>query len=51
MSHVRFDQMPGCESAAKTEFTGKDAGSYYARKLSCVVARIRGVSATDSKEI
>ena len=51
MGHVCADKMASSQSTAKTEFSGKDTGSYDASQLASIVARIRRVCASYTKEI
>ena len=48
---MRLNQMSGRQSRTERKLASKNSGGDYASELSCIIARIRGVRASDAKEV
>lgn len=51
MCHVGPDQVTSSERTAETELAGQHAGGNYSSQLASIVARISGMSPSNTKEI
>lgn len=51
MCHVGPDKVTGSKSTAEAEFTGQNTSGDYSSQLASIVAGVRGMSPSNTKEI